>query len=418
MSSLSENNGPNANNGKSSIFLEFVIYLLFFFGPLTGNVILVLFHTLSTEFGVSPSVILVAIPAFMFPFAIMQLFSGIISDIKGRFPVLIIGLIIFGVAMLLAALSFNLVLYAIANVLGGLGFGLINPVLIALMTDITSPRDIPNKMGYLGASANLGVGLGPLIASQMILIGWQSIYILFIIITVFGLSFFSTTSRPPQKIPNESGLKVLFTQLSIELRRGVIILLVIAAFLISHTYLAINIWTSKILSGPPPIIDDKLVGLVLGIAGVGAALMGVLTGITIKKKGIQIPLFFGSIVLFVSLLLLLLIGNTIENTESFGILAVGWVLAGLAGGTLFPSITYYSQVLSPERRGALAGLLTAGYFIGIALVPFTLAPLSERFGITGIYLSILGISVLFVFILSLLYIIAKRSIQKGEGNSH
>jgi len=418
MSSFTENKECNTDNIKSSIFLEFVIYLLFFFGPLTGNVILVLFHTLSTEFNVSPSAILIAIPAFMFPFAIMQLFSGVISDIKGRYPVLIIGLFIFGVAMLLAALSFNLILYAIANILGGLGFGFINPVIIALMTDITSPRNIPNKMGYLGASANLGVGLGPLIASQMISIGWQSIYILFIIITVFGLIFFSTTARPYQKTPEEAGLKVLLTQLSIELRRGVIILLVIAAFLISHTYLAINIWTSKILSGPPPIIDDKLVGLVLGLAGFGAALIGILTGIAINKRGIQIPLIFGSILLFISLLILLLIGNSISKTETFKILAIGWIIAGLAGGTLFPSITYYSQVLSPERRGALAGLLTAGYFIGIALVPFTLAPISERFGITGIYLSILGISVLFVFILYLLYIIANRIIHTGEETLH
>ena len=418
MSSFTENKECNTDNIKSSIFLEFVIYLLFFFGPLTGNVILVLFHTLSTEFNVSPSAILIAIPAFMFPFAIMQLFSGVISDIKGRYPVLIIGLFIFGVAMLLAALSFNLILYAIANILGGLGFGFINPVIIALMTDITSPHNIPNKMGYLGASANLGVGLGPLIASQMISIGWQSIYILFIIITVFGLLFFSTTTRPSQKTPEEAGLIVLLTQLSIELRRGVIILLVITAFLISHTYLAINIWTSKILSGPPPIIDDKLVGLVLGLAGFGAALIGILTGIAIKKRGIQIPLIFGSILLFISLLILLLIGNSISKPETFKFLAVGWIIAGLAGGTLFPSITYYSQVLSPERRGALAGLLTAGYFIGIALVPFTLAPVSERFGITGMYLSILGISVLFVFILYLLYIIANRIIHTGEETLH
>ncbi|MHA2008540.1 MAG: MFS transporter [Promethearchaeota archaeon] len=416
MSSFSENKEPKTTIGKSSKFLEFVIYLIFFFGPLTGNVIMVLFRTLSTEFAVSPTAILVAIPAFMFPFAIIQLFSGVISDIKGRFPVLIIGLIVFGIAMLLAALSFNLEIFAIANVLGGLGFGLINPVLIALLTDITAPLDIPKKMGYLGASANLGVGLGPFIASQMILIGWQSIYILFIIITVFGLIFFSTTSRPSQIIPKESGVKVLLTQLSIELRRGVIILLVITAFLISHTYLAINIWTSRILSGPPPIIDESLVGLVLGIAGVGSAVMGFVTGRTIKNKGIKIPLIFGSFVLLLSLLILLLISNMITDTETFGILAVGWILAGLAGGTLFPAITYYSQVLSPERRGALAGLLTTGYFIGIAIVPTTLAPLSNN--ITGLYITILGVSVLFIIALILLFLLAKDLIQREGPPSH
>jgi len=407
MSSFSDNENTRTDHQPYSKFLEFIIYMLFFFGPLTGNVIMVLFHTLSTEFSVSPGAILVTIPAFMFPFAITQLFSGVISDIKGRFPVLIIGLILFGVAMIIATLSFSLEIYAIANILGGIGFGFINPVLIALMTDISSPQNIPKKMGFLGASANLGVGLGPLIASQMILIGWRSIYILFVVISAFGLIYFILSTRPPQKVQKESGIKILLSQLSIELRRSVIILMVFSALLLSHTYLAINIWTSRILSGET---DETLVGLVLGLAGIGAAITGALTGTMIKKKGIGIPLVFGTVLLFVSLTILLLVGD-ITQKEVFIVLAIGWIIAGLAGGTLFPAITYYSQVLSPERRGALAGLLTAAYFIGIALVPTTLAPISEMFGITGIYLSILGISLLFVFILSLLYILAKRTIQ-------
>ena len=388
MSSFSDNENTRTDHQPYSKFLEFIIYMLFFFGPLTGNVIMVLFHTLSTEFSVSPGAILVAIPAFMFAFAITQLFSGVISDMKGRFPVLIIGLFLFGAAMLIAALSFSLEIYAIANILGGIGFGFINPVLIALMTDISSPQNIPKKMGFLGASANLGVGLGPLIASQMILIGWQSIYILFVVISAFGLIYFILSTRPPQKVQKESGIKILLSQLSMELRRSVIILMVFSALILSHTYLAINIWTSSKLSD---VVDETLVGLVLGLAGIGAAITGALTGTMIKKKGIGIPLVFGSVLLFVSLAILLLVGD-ITQKEVFIVLAIGWIIAGLAGGTLFPAITYYSQVLSPERRGALAGLLTAAYFVGIALVPTTLAPISEMFGITGIYLSILGIS--------------------------
>ncbi|MFX1427565.1 MAG: MFS transporter [Promethearchaeota archaeon] len=391
----------------SYIFLQFVIYLLFFFGPLTGNVILVLFHTLSEEFSVSISAIQIAISAFMFPFAITQLFSGAISDIKGRFPVLYLGLILFGFAMLLATLSISLELYVIANILGGIGFGFVNPVLISLMTDITKPPNIPKKMGYLGASANLGVGIGPLIASQMIEIGWRSIYVLFIGITLFGFIYIISAKRPHQKIPKESGLQLLFSQLSIEIRRVVVMIMIISAILISHTYLAINIWTSKILSGPPPIIRESIVGLVLGLAGIGAALTGFLTGIFIKKRGTLIPIIIGFILLFISLAFFLLVGD-ITQKEVFTFTAIGWIFTGLAGGILFPALTYYSQILSPERRGALAGLLTAGYFIGIALVPFTLDPVYDVFGVTGIYLSILLISILFAFILLLLYVFAKR----------
>ncbi|MFW9782889.1 MAG: MFS transporter [Candidatus Heimdallarchaeota archaeon] len=405
----SSNSEEAAISSESHVFLQFVIYLLFFFGPLTGNVIVVLFHTLSTEFSVSPGAILIAIPAFMFPFAITQLFSGVISDIKGRFPVLFLGLILFGIAMLIATLSISLEMYAFANVLGGIGFGFINPVLIALMTDITSAPNIPTKMGYLGASANLGVGIGPLIASLMIIIGWRTIYILFIGITIFGFAYLIRAKRPAQKVPKESGFRALFSQLSKELRRVVILIMVFSALLISHTYLAINIWTSRILSGPPPIINERIVGLVLAIAGIGAAITGFLTGIIIKMKSIKIPIIFGCGSLFVSLIILLSIGD-ITRVEIFPYLAVGWIFAGLAGGTLFPLITYYSQVLSPERRGALAGLLTAGYFIGIALVPTTLEPVS--YNSTVLYITILVISVLFVIILSLLYFLAKRVIIK------
>ena len=408
MSSFSNNMEIPAEDGSSSKYLDFIIYIIFLFGPLTGNIIMVLFHVLSVEFNVSPNAILIAIPAFMFPFAITQLFSGAISDLKGRFPVLITGLIIFGVAMFLAALSISLEMYAVANILGGIGFGLINPVLIALITDITDPPNIPKKMGYLGASANLGVGLGPLIASQMILIGWRSIYILFIGISIFGLIYLILSKRPHQKIPEDSGISVLLSQLSTELRRSVVVLMLFSAFLISHTYLAINIWTSRTLSG---VLDESLVGLILGIAGVGAAISGVLTGSTIKKKGAGIPLIIGSILLFTALIILLLIGD-ITQSEKLGFLATGWIISGLAGGILFPAITYYSQVLSPKRRGALAGLLTAGYFIGIALVPTTLAPISDLYGITGIYISILIISVIFVISIFLLYKSAKRKVLK------
>ncbi|MFX0021591.1 MAG: MFS transporter [Candidatus Hermodarchaeota archaeon] len=404
------NQNIQKNPKDHTIWLEFIIFLLFLLGPLTGNIINVLFNVLSTSFHVTPDNILIAIPAFMFPFAITQLFSGAVSDNKGRIPVLISGLILFGIAMLIAALSFNLGIYVIANIIGGIGFGFINPVLIALMTDITPTPNVAKKMGYLGASANLGVGLGPLIASQMILFGWQSIYVLFIIITCICLVYFIFARRPNQNVQKESGILIFFSQLSKEWRRFSVLLMMFSAFFISHTYIAINIWTSKTLAG---VLDARILGIILSIAGVGAALTGILTGFLIKQKGVKLPLMSGSLILLSSLLILLIIGD-ITIPERFIFLAVGWILAGLSGGILFTTITYYSQVLSPKRRGALAGSLTASYFTGIALVPMTLAPYSDNFGITGVYLAILIVSILFILITFLLYFYSKQIVTKEE----
>lgn len=399
-----------------SIWLEFVIFLLFLLGPLTGNIINVLIGVLSGFFQVTPDIVLIAIPAFMFPFAITQLCSGAISDIKGRIPVLITGLILFVIAMLIAALSFNFEMYIIANIIGGIGFGFINPVLIALMTDITPPANVAKKMGYLGASANLGVGLGPLIATLIILsISWQWIYVLFIIITSICLVYFILVKRPSQKINEDSGIRIFLSQLSKEWRRFPVILMILSAFLISHTYIAINIWTSKILiqaSFPLPII-----GIVLGLAGIGAAITGILTGNLIKRKDAKLPLILGSLILFSSILIFIIVGD-VTIQEKFVLLSFGWILTGLSGGILFTTITYYSQVLSPVRRGALAGSLTAAYFSGIALVPITLAPFSNSFGITGVYIAILISSTFFIFVTGLLYVFSKRIIVDIRKTPH
>ncbi len=396
--------------------IEFVIFLLFLLGPLTGNIINVLFGVLSADFNVTPDNILIAIPAFMFPFAVTQLFSGAISDIKGRIPVLIFGLILFLIAMIIAAISFNLEMYIIANIIGGIGFGFINPVLIALMTDITYPPNIPKKMGYLGASANLGVGLGPLIASQMILIGWQSIYVLFTILTSFCLVYFIFTKRPHQNITEESRIHILLSQLSKEWRRFPVILMILSAFLLSHTYIAINIWTSKTLT-QAHVVNEILIGLVLGIGGIGAAVSGVFTGNSIKRRGTGIPLVVGSLILICSLVILLIIRD-ITIQERFIFLSLGWILSGFSGGILFTSITYYSQVLSPKRRGVLAGSLTAGYFTGIALVPMTLAPFSNVFGINGVYIAIMIISIIFIIVIMLLYFFTRSIVSDKKKEPH
>jgi MFS family permease len=76
-------------------FLNLISYFLFAIGPLVGNAVLVLLGAISADFLVDPTVVLSAIPAFMFPFAIIQLFSGAISDIYGRVQVIIGGLLVF-----------------------------------------------------------------------------------------------------------------------------------------------------------------------------------------------------------------------------------------------------------------------------------------------------------------------------------
>lgn len=393
------------SSNKENQLTKVIIYLLFGLGPVTGNVILVLFGVLSTEFDVTPNAILLSIPAFMVPFAIIQLFSGAVSDVKGRFKVIIFGLIIFGLGMFTASASISLLMFIIANILGGIGFGFVNPVLIALLTDITPPGpEIPKKIGYLGAVAAFGVGLGPLIAGFTIQYSWRYLYFAIALTVIICLIILFTMKKTPQKDHEDSGVRALMQALKQETRRPIVILMVTSAFLISFSYLAIIIWTSRAFTG---IIDESLAGILLSLVGAAGAVAGLINGNLIKRLGIGLTLIISLIALFISTALLIVFGD-VTRSENIIFVGLALIFAGVAGGILFPCIMYYSQIISPERRGALAGLSTAGYFIGIALVPMTYEPFFLEGGINLVYSVILVVSILLTVNVGFLYFLAKN----------
>lgn len=398
-----ESNVKRIEPVKASILAEFIIFLLFALGPLTGNVILVLFGVLSAEFSVFPSELLISIPAFMFPFALVQLFSGAISDVKGRYPVILWGLSIFGIGMIVASLSFSLVTYVIANVLAGIGFGFVNPVLIALITDITPGPKISKKIGLLGAVANLAVGFGPLLAGQILIIGWRYLYIIFVGITVIGFIIIYSLKRSQPKTISEMEMREFFSHLGIEFRRPVVLLLILSAFLVSHTSIASIIWTSRSFTH---VIPENISSVVLLLFGIMGFVSGNIAGITIKKRGIRLTLSIALISLLIADIILVLFGN--NNFEALILTTTGLIFMGFAGGLLFTSLMYYSQTLSKERRGALAGLTTAGQFIGIAFVPTTFETFFNFGGISLVYGAILVISLILIMVLTILNMLAKK----------
>jgi len=389
---------------KAPLLVEFIIYLLFALGPLTGNVILVLFGVLANDFSVLPPELLITIPSFMFPFAFVQLFSGAISDVKGRYTVILLGLSIFGMGMILASLSFSLEIFILANILGGIGFGFVNPVLIALITDITSGPKISKKIGILGAVANLAVGIGPLLAGLILVVGWRYIYLIFVVITCIGFIIIFSLKRNQPKTTSEMKIREFFSHLGIELRRPVVLLLILSAFLVSHTSIAAIIWTSQSFTNE---ISTNISSVVLLLYGIMGFVSANIAGLLIKKRGIRLTLSIALISLIIGDIILVVFGD--NSLEALVLTTTGLIFMGFAGGLLFTSLMYYSQTLSKERRGALAGLTTAGQFIGIAFVTITLEPFFNSGGISLVYLIILMISIILCVILLLLDKFAKKT---------
>lgn len=391
--------------------LQIIVFILYALGPIVGNVILVLQGGIGAEFHETPAQVLIAIPAFMIPFAIVQLFSGAISDLRGRIPVIIIGLFIFGAGNAIAALAHDLSMFTLANSVTGVGFGFINPVLIALITDITPRPEIPWKVSILSGVATLGVGLGPLLGGFFITFGWQAIYVFLAVITFIVLIAISIIPRPHWKAPSGGGLKMLLAQFSVELRRPVVLLVMASAFLIAQGYLSLAIMTSTAVAG---IIPPSTWGAVLLLMGVSGALAAAISGKYNTKRGPGLIFWVGGICLIVSVAILLSLGNSL-GFQNLPMLTFALLIGGVSGGTLFPAITSYSQVLSPSRRGALAGLFTTSYFTGIALVPAIFTPILTM-GVFPMYAAIMLASIILNTVIAVLFYAAKKEMVKTPIN--
>ncbi|MFW9805721.1 MAG: MFS transporter [Candidatus Thorarchaeota archaeon] len=378
--------------------IELVSYIIFGIGPLVGNAILTLLDPIANDFSVVPTAILVAIPSFMFPFAIFQLFSGALSDSYGRVPITTGGLITLIAGLGLISISSSITIFAFGYLISGVGFGLVNPVVLALLSDCSPPLEIPKRMGYAAALASLCVGLGPFIAGLITVIDWHLYYLIILGVVIFCLVAILVANRPSKIIHGETGIRALINNLGMEIRKRVVLILLVTTFLIPLVYLGSFIWTSRGMTG---LVDESLIGLLLLGGGISGTIAGLLLGQLIRSRGYGFTTAIAIIPHLIAIFLFIIIGD-ITAPNSIPFVGIAIILVGWAGGLLFPLMITYGQVIAPERRGVLAGIVTFSFFLGYALIPSIYEPIF-RIGMLATYLGILGVSLLLLVFVYILY---------------
>ncbi len=107
-------------------------------------------------------------------FTVAQLLSapwwGRFSDRVGRRPTLLIALTASGIAYLIFGFADSLLLLFLSRIVQGAGGGTVG-VIQAYVADSTPPQDRARALGWLSATTNLGVALGPVLGSFAIALG-------------------------------------------------------------------------------------------------------------------------------------------------------------------------------------------------------------------------------------------------------
>ncbi|KTS83032.1 multidrug transporter [Paenibacillus jamilae] len=146
---------------KSAKFPLFILMLNLFIALLGQGMVIPILPEYLKQFNAAGAAAGYLIAAFGAAQFIFSPLGGQLSDRYGRKSMIIIGLFLTVISDLMFAVSTTLPLLYIARFIGGMGIGLMVPSNMAYVADITTPETRAKGMGYLGASMNLGMVLGP-----------------------------------------------------------------------------------------------------------------------------------------------------------------------------------------------------------------------------------------------------------------
>ena len=110
------------------------------------------------------------VAAFTFAQLLSAPMWGRFSDRVGRRPTLLIALGASGIAYLIFGFAHSLLVLFVSRIVQGAGGGTVG-VIQAYVADSTDPKDRARALGWLSATTNLGVALGPVLGSFAIALG-------------------------------------------------------------------------------------------------------------------------------------------------------------------------------------------------------------------------------------------------------
>lgn len=288
--------------------------------------------------------------------SVLQIPFGWASDIFGRKPVVVIGLLIFSFGSLLCAMAGSMNELILARVVQG--SGAIGAVAIAALGDSTRPQIRAEAFTItaiiIGASFIIGLIGGPFIAAKL---GFKS---LFYTLTLLGLIALAATIYFFPKIdshPENKQTKNIFTLVrEIELQK------IYAASFVNSLILNFFLFVYPLSWLSLGVEKSKLWKIYLIVLLPSVLIIFPYIRSAEKKGKLKLPTRAGWLILIISYLLYMFSGSH------------NWILF-LSGMTLFLGYTLYQSVLpafltmraAPSSRGAASGFYNLSNFFGASL---------------------------------------------------
>ena len=166
-----------------------------------STVVNVALPTLQRELGASASELQWIVDAYILVFAALVLTTGSLSDRWGRKRALLTGMVVFGLASLMAAFAQNAGQLIAARAAMGVGGALISPSTLSVIIDVFPKEERGKAIGIWTAVASVGVPIGPVLGGWLLeQFWWGAVFLINIPIVLLMLvagAFLVPESRDP-----------------------------------------------------------------------------------------------------------------------------------------------------------------------------------------------------------------------------
>ena len=308
--------------------------------------------------GATPTLIGIALGAYGLTQALLQIPFGILSDRYGRKPVISLGLVIFIIGSIIAALSDSMVGIIIGRSLQGAGA--VGSTIIALATDLTAEQHRTKAMAIIGLSIGLSFGLAMI--SAPLLNAWIAIPGIFWLTAGLGglsiLILYYWVPTPPTNVPSSTSQTVL-AQLGSLLQHPELLRLNIGIFILHALLTALFVKLPLILNTLPLIAAHTGLFYLLIL---GAAFVSMLPLLIIAEKYQQTKtVFLGAI----AVLLLTQLSFAL-NIQTLLVICISCYLFFTAFTLLEANLPALIAKAAPaDRKGAAMGIYSCWQFLGI-----------------------------------------------------
>ena len=157
--------------------LAFLLACLGMLGPFSIDTYLPAFTGIAQSIGATPVEMQQTLSAYLFGFAIMNLFHGALSDSFGRRPVVLWGIALFTLASAGCALSQHIGALVFFRALQGMSAGAGIVVSRAVIRDMFPPADAQRVMSQVTIYFGVAPAVAPMVGGFLFVnVGWHSIF--------------------------------------------------------------------------------------------------------------------------------------------------------------------------------------------------------------------------------------------------